>query len=125
MTDREPPSQPENDPGATADARADDWSSSGKRPPGAPSKIGPYSIRRAIASGGMGTIYQGMQENPRRPVATRDQYEALRFRPEEALWADAGLPFRVQFFHLGSYYQAAVRIFEVNMRSSTIAKITG
>ena len=45
---------------------------------------------------------------------TWDQYEALRFRPDHALWADTDLPFRVQFFHLGLYYQAAVRIFVVD-----------
>ena len=48
------------------------------------------------------------------PALTWDQYEALRFRPDHALWADTDLPFRVQFFHLGSYYQAAVRIFVVD-----------
>ncbi len=45
---------------------------------------------------------------------TWDQYEALRFRPDHALWADTDLPFRVQFFHLGSYFRAAVRIFVVD-----------
>ena len=45
---------------------------------------------------------------------TWDQYEALRFRPDHALWADTDLPFRVQFFHLGLYYRAAVRIFVVD-----------
>ncbi|MGD9508725.1 MAG: glucan biosynthesis protein [Geminicoccaceae bacterium] len=45
---------------------------------------------------------------------TWDQYEALRFRPEHALWADTDLPFRIQFFHLGSYYHAAARIFVVD-----------
>ena len=36
------------------------------------------------------------------------------FRPDHALWADTDLPFRVQFFHLGRYFQAAVRIFVVD-----------
>jgi periplasmic glucans biosynthesis protein len=56
----------------------------------------------------------GDQRPPQLAALAWDQYEALRFRPEHALWADADLPFRVQFFHLGSYYQAAVRIFEVS-----------
>src|SRR5918993_5931403 len=46
----------------------------------------------------------GDQRPPQVAALTWDQYEALRFRPEAALWAGAGLPFRVQFFHLGSYY---------------------
>ena len=36
-----------------------------------PKKIGQYVIRRVIASGGMGTVYEAMQENPRRPVAIK------------------------------------------------------
>ena len=39
-----------------------------------------------------------------------DQYQRLRFRPERALWADAGLPFRIQMFHLGLNYRRPVRI---------------
>ena len=36
-----------------------------------PQKIGQYLIKRIIASGGMGTVYEGMQEHPRRPVAIK------------------------------------------------------
>lgn len=36
-----------------------------------PKKIGQYVVRRVIASGGMGTVYEAMQENPRRPVAIK------------------------------------------------------
>ena len=56
----------------------------------------------------------GDQRPPQLAALTWDQYEALHFRPEHALWADTDLPFRVQFFHLGLYYQAAVRIFVVD-----------
>ena len=48
------------------------------------------------------------------PQLSWDQYDALRFRPDHALWADTDLPFRVRFFHLGSYYHAAVRVFVVD-----------
>ncbi len=43
-----------------------------------------------------------------------DQYQSLRFRSDHALWADAGLPFRVQFFHVGRSFAQAVHIYEVN-----------
>ena len=33
---------------------------------GVPKRIGQYSIKRAIASGGMGTVYEAVQEKPRR-----------------------------------------------------------
>ena len=36
-----------------------------------PSRIGPYTIKRKIGSGGMGTIYEGIQEKPRRSVAIK------------------------------------------------------
>jgi len=40
------------------------------------------------------------------------QYQQIRFSPEHALWEDDGLPFRVQFFHLGGLFQEPVDIFE-------------
>ena len=36
-----------------------------------PKMIGQYALRRVIASGGMGTVFEAMQENPRRPVAIK------------------------------------------------------
>ena len=32
-----------------------------------------------------------------------DQWREIRFRPEQALWRDRGVPFQVQFFHPGLY----------------------
>jgi glucans biosynthesis protein len=42
-----------------------------------------------------------------------DQYQSLRFRTDHALWADAGLSFRLQFFHVGRGFTTPVRLFEV------------
>lgn len=42
-----------------------------------------------------------------------DHYQALRFRADHALWADEGLRFRAQFFHLGLFFKSPVRIHEV------------
>jgi glucans biosynthesis protein len=39
-----------------------------------------------------------------------DQWRDVRFRPEAALWADGSSPFRVQFFHLGFFYDRPVAI---------------
>jgi len=36
-----------------------------------PKRIGQYRIKRAIASGGMGTVYEAVQERPRRTVAVK------------------------------------------------------
>ncbi len=42
-----------------------------------------------------------------------DAYQQIQFRPERALWAEGGAPFPVQFFHLGRYFKAPVRIYVV------------
>ncbi len=42
-----------------------------------------------------------------------DQYRAIRFRPDRALWRNTNLPFQVQFFHRGFLYLDRVDLFEV------------
>ncbi len=42
-----------------------------------------------------------------------DQWRDIRFRPERALWHDRKLPFEVQFFHPGLYYNRVVAVNEV------------
>jgi len=42
-----------------------------------------------------------------------DQYQAIRFKPEHALWADSKLRFRIELFHLGLFFKRPVRMFEV------------
>ncbi|CBL44858.1 Glucans biosynthesis protein D [gamma proteobacterium HdN1] len=42
-----------------------------------------------------------------------DSYQAIRFRPEHALWADEDLPFQIQFFHLGRGFRDPVHMYEV------------
>ena len=38
-----------------------------------------------------------------------DQWRDIRFRPDRALWRDQKLPFQVQFFHPGLFYDRTVR----------------
>jgi len=42
-----------------------------------------------------------------------DQYRDIRFRPSKAIWRSANLPFEVQLFHPGLYYDLPVRINEI------------
>src|SRR5258705_13448298 len=42
-----------------------------------------------------------------------DQYQAIRFRPDHALWAQEDLGFRVQFFHMGRGFKEPVRMYEL------------
>ncbi len=39
-----------------------------------------------------------------------DQWRDIRFRPERSLWRDARLPFEVQFFHPGLYFDRTVAV---------------
>jgi glucans biosynthesis protein len=41
---------------------------------------------------------------------TYDQWRDIRFRPDQALWRDKPLPFQVQFFHPGLYYDRTVKV---------------
>jgi glucans biosynthesis protein len=42
-----------------------------------------------------------------------DQYQAIRYRADQALWAQDRRRFQVRFFHLGLYFQRPVRVYEV------------
>jgi len=42
-----------------------------------------------------------------------DDYQAIGFRADKALWRDADSAFQIQLFHLGLYFQQPVRIHEV------------
>jgi glucans biosynthesis protein len=44
---------------------------------------------------------------------TYDQYRDIRFRPERALWRDAGLRFELTFFHQGWTYPEPVALHEI------------
>ncbi len=44
---------------------------------------------------------------------TYDQTRDIRFDPARSLWRDQKLPFEVQFFHLGGYFDQPVRVYEV------------
>jgi glucans biosynthesis protein len=41
-----------------------------------------------------------------------DDYGQIRFRPDQALWRQEALPFRVEFFHLGYIYSEPVHLNE-------------
>src|SRR5450755_304361 len=42
-----------------------------------------------------------------------DQYQSIRFRGDHSLWGDAGLAFRLQFFHVGRTFNQPVHVYEV------------
>lgn len=84
---------------------------------GAPQKIGQYVIKRIIASGGMGTVYEALQENPRRPAAVKvvkrnmASSEALRrFEREAQALARLRHSGIAQIYEAGTYEDAGVSL---------------
>lgn len=69
------------------------------------------------------TVQEIARELARRPFKTAptqvpesikslsyDQYRAIRYRPEKAIWAEDSVPYRMQLFHRGFYYSEPVEI---------------
>jgi serine/threonine protein kinase/thiol-disulfide isomerase/thioredoxin len=81
-----------------------------KLEPHHPQKIGQYLIKRVIASGGMGTVFEALQENPKRPVAVKVVKSSLandsavrRLEYEAQLLAHLRHPGIAQIYEAGSY----------------------
>jgi len=75
-----------------------------------PERIGRYVIRRTIASGGMGTVYEAVQENPRRAVALKVMRGGIasatalrRFEYESQILARLRHPNIAQVYEAGQY----------------------
>ncbi len=77
---------------------------------GHPRQIGQYVLKRVIASGGMGTVFEALQENPRRPVAVKivkgtlgDENAVARLEYEAQLLARLRHPGIAQIYEAGSF----------------------
>lgn len=77
---------------------------------GQPRQISQYAIKRVIASGGMGTVFEAMQENPRRPVAVKivksslgDKNALARLELAAQLLARLRHPEIAQIYEAGSF----------------------
>lgn len=75
-----------------------------------PERIGPYAVVRRIAEGGMGVVYEGEQESPRRRIALKVVHPMLvtparlgRFRQEAELLGRLRHPGIAQIYEAGSY----------------------
>jgi len=77
-------------------------------------RIGGYVIRREIASGGMGTVYEAVQEKPRRSVAVKVMKHGVtsrsalrRFEYEAQLLARLSHPGIAQIYEAGTHEDAS------------------
>ena len=68
-----------------------------------PSQPFDYAWLKGQARKLAGNAYQASQDTlpPAMAKLSYDQYQSLRFRTDHALWGNAGLAFRLQFFHAG------------------------
>lgn len=70
-------------------------------------------VARARALAAAPYRLRGDERPPQLAALAWDKYQRIRFRPEQALWADLDLPFRIQYAHLGIFFRKAVRLHEV------------
>ncbi len=75
-----------------------------------PKEIGRYHIKRVIASGGMGTVYEAVQEHPRRTVAVKVMKHGIasrsamrRFEYESQILARLRHPGVAQVYEAGTH----------------------
>ena len=75
-----------------------------------PKEIGGYKVRRTIGSGGMGTVYEAIQESPRRKVAIKVMRSGVtsksamrRFEYESQILGRLSHPCIAQVFEAGTY----------------------
>jgi len=75
-----------------------------------PNKIGRYTIKRVIATGGMGVVYEALQEKPRRTVALKVMKSGItstralrRFEYESQLLARLQHPGIAQVYEAGTH----------------------
>lgn len=80
------------------------------------------SVAQAFGFDDVAAQAAALAQQPPRPTAmapaalralTYDQARDIRFRTDRSLWRRDGLPFEVQFFHLGYVQAQAVRVHEI------------
>ncbi|MHC4732580.1 MAG: serine/threonine protein kinase, partial [Planctomycetota bacterium] len=109
MSDEKQPAEPSHT--EPADARPE--TPKGPVPAGrlpAATKIGHYSIKRVIAAGGMGVVYEAIQEHPRRTVALKIMKQGIasrsalrRFEYESQILARLRHPGIAQVYEAGMH----------------------
>lgn len=102
-------------PGFAAVGAPQTGATPGAVPAGSPSVPFDYAWLKGQARKLAGNPFQASQDAvpPAMAKLGYDQFQSLRFRTDHALWANSGLPFRLQFFHVGRSFTEAVRLYEV------------
>ncbi|MEQ8766268.1 MAG: tetratricopeptide repeat protein [Planctomycetota bacterium] len=81
------------------------------------SRVGPYLIQRVIGSGGMGTVYEAVQDNPRRVVALKvlragiaSRIALRRFTYETQILAQLRHPAIAPIYEAGTHRRGDVEV---------------
>ena len=92
-------------------------STSGTLQPHHPKQIGKYHLKRVIASGGMGTVFEAVQENPRRSVAVKvikgsevSEKAISRLKYEAQMLARLHHPGIAEIYEAGTYQEDGIEI---------------
>jgi len=103
---------PENNPDSSLPAT--ETAKGGALPPNVPKTIGRYHIRRILASGAMGSVFEAAQENPRRVVAIKLMKQGItsrsalrRFEYESQVLARLRHPGIAQVYEAGTHDDGA------------------
>ncbi|MHC4650064.1 MAG: serine/threonine protein kinase [Planctomycetota bacterium] len=109
---------PDEDPASTGDQQQSDATrqqptaptSDSGIPPASPRRIGHYHVKRTIGTGGMGTVYEAVQEHPRRTVALKVMKPGIasrsalhRFEYEAQILARLRHPNIAQVYEAGTH----------------------
>src|SRR5688572_30538291 len=115
MTEPGPNPSPPFPPPGGSDAPTADVGAGGALPGVHPVRIGRYHVKRLIGAGGMGSVYEAVQEQPRRTVALKVMRRGLasrsalrRFEYEAQLLARLRHPGIAQVFEAGTYDEGPV-----------------
>jgi len=94
---------------------ASDIGSAAQPPAASPGQPFDYAWLKGQARKLASAAYQPSQDTlpPAMAKLGYDQYQSLRFRTDHALWGNAGLAFRLQFFHVGRSFTEPVHLHEV------------
>ena len=86
-----------------------------RRAPSIPDRIGHYHIKRVIASGGMGTVYEATQESPRRVVAVKVMKHGIASRSALRRFEyEAQILARLRHPGIAQIYEAGTHTFDQN-----------
>lgn len=112
-TDDTAPSNTNQQVGATADLPSESSPKNASQPLGnrfKEMKVGPYRVKRLIGGGGMGQVYEALQEHPRRTVALKVMRASIdseaarrRFEYEAQILARLHHPNIAQIFDAGMW----------------------